>query len=418
MSRVLQFVVLSCSVAVAAQTSGGSIGSGGLTGGSSGTGSTGSSGSRSTGSSGFGSSGSSDFNKKTPSGTRTSGSSGPSTSDAEWRRVREELFRASHREAGAPALNDGEQARLTQVQVKMRSSFQDLNKPSRLDADLFSLLLSAFLGFFAFIFSSNFFENATFQLPAVLQPRFATVRRVSIAFDWNARRAVQGALKALAEEPIGDDRQRRDFVVNLANELQTHSRSARYLFISEEHDTPHEAQRLIEREASTLRARYTVETAGRSKKTARVFARPIEGNGLIVVTVLLGYTRKLPLRHAWTHVDQALRQLRTSPPVQMLEVVWSPSEENDRLSSAELEVLYPELEPLDARLGRTSCQSCAAVYALELEKCPSCGSTDAVRVTGPGAPACPYCGVAMPGHETQCQSCNAFVVTQPTERSS
>lgn len=415
MSRVLQFVVLSCSVAVAAQTSGGSIGSGGLTGGSSGTGSTDS---RSKGSSGFGSSGSSDFFKKTSSGTRPSGSSGQSTSDQELRRLGEEFFRASHREAGAPALNDEEQARVTQVQVKPRSLLHDFNKPSRLDADLFSLFLSAILGFFAFIFSSNFFENAKFQMPAVLQPRFATFRRVSIAFDWNARRAVQGALKALAEEPIGDDRQRRDFVVNLANELQTHSRSARYLHVSEEQGAPYEIQRRIDAEATSLRARYSVETAGRSKKTVRVFARPIEGNGLIVVTVLVGYTRKLPLRHAWTHVDQALRMLRTGPPVQMLEVVWSPSEDNDRLSSAELEVLYPELVPLDARLGRTSCQSCAAVYALELEKCPSCGSTDAARVKGPGAPACPYCGAAMPGHETQCQSCSAFVVTQPTERPS
>jgi RNA polymerase subunit RPABC4/transcription elongation factor Spt4 len=260
------------------------------------------------------------------------------------------------------------------------------------------------------------FERITFRMPAALQPRIATYRCVTIAFDWGARRELQATLKVLSDDRIETDRQRRDLVTELAKELQTHSRSARYLHVSEQHGEPYQIQGLLEREARALRARYSVGTAGRRRNTVRGFARPIEGNGLIVISLLLGYTHKIPLRRAWTPLDQALRLLRTSPPVQMLEVVWSPSEEHDRLSSAELEVLYPELVPLVARLGRASCQRCAAVFALELEKCPSCGSTDAVRVKGPGAPACPYCGVAMPGHETQCQSCNAPVVPQPTDR--
>lgn len=413
MVRSLLVVIVGCSVVVAAQTSGGSLGSGGLTGGSR---STGSSGSGSRSSSGSGSSGSSLFGKSSSNSRSTGSAFGTSSGRDDSARLREQAFLATHREAGAPELTDEDRSQLPEVRVRARNPFGGGLTYSRREGDLFSLFFASMLGFIAFVFSSSVFERVTLRMPAFLQPRFATFRRVSIAFDWNARREVQGALKALAEEPIGDDRQRRDFVVNLANELQMHSRSARYLHVSEEQGAPYEIQRRIDAEATSLRARYSVETAGRSKKTARVFARPIEGKGLIVVTVLVGYTRKLPLRHAWAHVDQALRMLRTGPPVQMLEVVWSPSEDNDRLSSAELEVLYPDLEPLDARLGRTSCQSCAAVYALELEKCPSCGSTDAVRVRGPGAPACPYCGVAMPGHETQCQSCSAFVVSQPTER--
>jgi Protein of unknown function (DUF1517) len=340
-----------------------------------------------------------------------------STYDPEAARLREEAFRASHREAGAPVLTDEDQSRLPQIRVKLLSPFRESFQRDRNSPDgFFSLLFAAILGFFAFFFSSEVFERVTFRMPAVLQPRFATFRRVTIAYDWDARRELQGALKVLAEDRIETDRQRRDLVTELTKELQTHSRSARYLHVSEKQGDPYEIQRLIDREAEGLRARYSVETAGRRRNTVRVFARPIEGKGLIVISLLLGYTHKIPLRRAWTHLDQALRLLRTSPPVQMLEVVWSPSEENDRLSSAELEVLYPELVPLDARLGRASCQSCAAVYALELEKCPSCGSTDAVRVKGPGAPACPYCGVAMPGYETQCQSCQAPVVPQPKER--
>lgn len=413
MLRSLVALALGFSFVVAAQTSGGSLGSGGLTGGSresgsSGSGSTGSTGSRTTGSSGFGSSGSTESRRP----------STPSTSarDAAERQARDDFFRSQHREAGAPLITPEEQASIQQVPVTLASPFKSTRRGRQSFNEFFGFILATILGFFAFILSSELFERVTFQRPEFLKPRFATFSRVTMAFDWNARPALQGVLKMLAETPIETDRQRRDLVAELANELQTHSRSARYLHVKQVHGSPDEIERLLRDEASGLRARYSVETVGRSRKAVRVFARPIEGKGLLVVSVLLGYTHKLPLRHAWSSVDQSLRSLRTGPPVQMLEVVWSPSEDNDRLSSAELEVLYPELEPLDARLGRTSCQSCAAVYALELEKCPSCGSTDAVRVKGPGAPSCPYCGVAMPGHETQCQSCNAFVVPQPTER--
>jgi hypothetical protein len=416
MSRLLLLGLVTCSVVASAQTSGGRIGSGGLTGGSRDTGrsGSGSGGSRSTGSS---------FGKSSSSGSSTTGSSSfgtaRSTYDPTAARLAEEAFLSSHRLAGAPVLTDEDLGRLTRVKVQTLSPFRDDFKNSRNDFFVFfNLIFSAVLGFFAVMLSSEVFERVTLRMPAALLPRHATWRRVSVAFDWSARPQLQAALKVLAEDPIGTDRERRTFVVQLATDLQTHSRAARYLSVSEGHGSPFDVERRIADDAEALRKRYSVETVGRSRKTVRTFARPIEGKGLIVITLLVGYTRKLPLRHAWTHLDQALRQLRTGPPVQMLEVVWSPSEENDRLSSAELEVLYPELEPLDARLGRASCQACAAVYALELTKCPSCGSPDAQRVKGPGAPACPYCGVAMPGHETQCQSCQAFVVPQPTSRPS
>ena len=57
-----------------------------------------------------------------------------------------------------------------------------------------------------------------------------------------------------------------------------------------------------------------------------------------------------------------------------LELIWSPSEPGDRMSSAELEVLYPELARLDASVGRVACSHCAAVFARELGTCPACGA--------------------------------------------
>lgn len=369
MLRSLVAVILGCSFMVAAQTSGGSLGSGGLTGGSkeSGSSGSGSTGSRTTGSSGFGSSGS--------TGSRRPSTPSTSAGDAAERQARDELFRSQHREAGAPVITPEEQASIQQVAVKLASPFKSSRRASQSFNEFFGFILASILGMFAFILSSELFERVTFKRPEFLKPRFATLSRVTMAFDWNARPALQGVLKTLAETPIETDRQRRDLVVELANELQTHSRSARYLHVKQLHGSPEEIERLLQNEATALRARYSVETVGRSRKAVRVFARPIEGKGLLVVTVLLGYTHKLPLRHAWSSVDQSLRALRTGPPVQMLEVVWSPSEDNDRLSSAELEVLYPS--------SSRSTPASAAPRVKAVQRCTRSSSRSAPRAAPP-----------------------------------
>lgn len=54
----------------------------------------------------------------------------------------------------------------------------------------------------------------------------------------------------------------------------------------------------------------------------------------------------------------------------------SPSEETDRMSSAELEVLYPQWVRLDEGVGRVVCAHCRAVWARELLRCPACGAAE------------------------------------------
>jgi len=51
--------------------------------------------------------------------------------------------------------------------------------------------------------------------------------------------------------------------------------------------------------------------------------------------------------------------------------VWSPAAEDDRMSSAELEVLYPELERVrgSMRVGRVYCDHCGGPYPAELLAC-------------------------------------------------
>jgi uncharacterized membrane protein len=110
-------------------------------------------------------------------------------------------------------------------------------------------------------------------------------------------------------------------------------------------------------------------------------ARAEEGGGLVVVTLLVavkGPLAPLPQDMNRPAVLAALEAL--VPPradrLAALEVVWSPAEDADRMSSAELETLYPELVRLDdsPALGRKACAHCRAVYAGELGRCPACGA--------------------------------------------
>jgi hypothetical protein len=57
-----------------------------------------------------------------------------------------------------------------------------------------------------------------------------------------------------------------------------------------------------------------------------------------------------------------------------MEVIWSPAAADDRLSTAELEHLYPELRAIDPEsvLGRVICAYCGGPYSGELLRCPHC----------------------------------------------
>lgn len=62
------------------------------------------------------------------------------------------------------------------------------------------------------------------------------------------------------------------------------------------------------------------------------------------------------------------------------------SVETDRMSTAELEVLYPELRRIEEHTigGRVFCGYCGSPFAQELSRCPHCG--------GPAADARPRSG--------------------------
>ena len=110
-------------------------------------------------------------------------------------------------------------------------------------------------------------------------------------------------------------------------------------------------------------------------------ARAEEGEGVVVVTFLVAapmHLRDVGDASNLVALKHLVRQVVAieAENLSAIEVIWSPAEEDDRMSTAELEVLYPELRPLprSSAVGRVFCAYCGGPFAGELEKCPHCGA--------------------------------------------
>jgi uncharacterized membrane protein len=126
---------------------------------------------------------------------------------------------------------------------------------------------------------------------------------------------------------------------------------------------------------SRLRAGF-----GRAREHERCAKRE-EGQGVVVVTVIVAARGEIPdIAHAAyaEHIRKLIRVLGGLGARRLvaLEVIWSPAAEDDRMSTAELEVLYPELRRIDERsiAGRIFCGYCAYPFPAELHECPHCGA--------------------------------------------
>ncbi|HEV7667438.1 MAG TPA: DUF1517 domain-containing protein [Thermoanaerobaculia bacterium] len=112
-----------------------------------------------------------------------------------------------------------------------------------------------------------------------------------------------------------------------------------------------------------------------------IVPRPEEGEGTVVVSLILVTRRPLdrastPDPAAEIRAGLADGAALTSEELVAIEVVWSPAAEEDRMSTAELEVTYPELSKLDPKsiAGRAFCAHCGGAFSHELLSCPHCGA--------------------------------------------
>lgn len=216
----------------------------------------------------------------------------------------------------------------------------------------------------------------------------ATLRAVTVAVDGRKRRVVQAALAQWSaafdlSTTAGMDQCARAITQRLWDVRE----SVRYASMHHAIVPASRAQQRFDAMADTLRDRYVVETVRESMRTRgpAVQARAEEGEGFVVVSLVVGLGGEhTPSPHDvldWKVALQELIPLNAAHWV-ALRAVWSPTDEDDRMSSAELEVLYPELRRLDDGVGRMVCRHCRAVGAKELGRCPACGAPYPDAATG------------------------------------
>jgi uncharacterized membrane protein len=219
-------------------------------------------------------------------------------------------------------------------------------------------------------------------------PNAMHVSQLSLGIDWRARRDLQATLARLAQS--GDTKSKQGLATLLRETVLALRRAElSWLYYAEAGGGPYAPQTAegdFRQKATNARSKFKQELVrgadGQVSTAAdpNVQAKSNEGEGTVVVHLIVAARR--PLNNApqpdANQIRMALdnRAALTADQLAALEVVWSPAAETDRLSSAELEVLYPELELIDPNsiAGRIFCTYCRGPFAMELMTCPHCGA--------------------------------------------
>jgi len=217
----------------------------------------------------------------------------------------------------------------------------------------------------------------------------ADITALTLAIDWRARARVQQGLETMAKRGDPNSKNGRSRLLQETVRLLRDSRIS-WLYASIRNFRPmsqSSAQGIFSNLALDARARFSTDVIRsdsdgvHERAPAALRARPEEGPGVVVVTLLVASRRELAdVRHADDagSVDELLAIAAgvSRSDLIAIEVVWSPAADHDRLSTAELEALYPELARLAERSigGRIFCGYCAGPYPEELPKCVHCGA--------------------------------------------
>ncbi|MBO6938279.1 MAG: DUF1517 domain-containing protein [Deltaproteobacteria bacterium] len=211
------------------------------------------------------------------------------------------------------------------------------------------------------------------------------IRRISLAFDWTVRAELQAELERIASEGGTSSATGLARVgKQVAKLLRERIGAARYGLAMREPIHEKEAEKRFVERANELRSRFREEIVNGTRRIEGLppsVPRPEEGEGLVVVTIIAGVFDRDRRDIDPGRLGMAVQLDRIIPRANdlgPLEIIWSPADGGDRMSSLELEALYPELLPLDegTPLGRKDCGFCGAPYAKELGVCPACGAPE------------------------------------------
>lgn len=228
--------------------------------------------------------------------------------------------------------------------------------------------------------------------PALAETDLSVLR---IAIDGRARKFVQSELARIAKvADTGTDQGR----VTMLREVALTLRRLRdgWVYggaINEAMDDLEHQKVRFDHHVDDARVRFREETISNVQGvTSHIAAseatpRSDQGAGLILVSIIVAARRELYTVGeigSGHDLSTALEALGTLDPFALIavEIVWQPSEDNDRMSSIELEARYPrpQLIPIQGALvGRTFCGFCSAPFPAELVSCPHCGAPAPAR---------------------------------------
>ena len=212
-----------------------------------------------------------------------------------------------------------------------------------------------------------------------------------IAVDGRARKLVQRELARIAQVADTSTAEGR---ATMLREVALSLRRLRDAWvyggaINEPMRAMSDAKAAFDHHVDDARERFQDETIVNeqgARSTAAPSTTPVahgdEGEGIILVTIVLAARCELYTVNAIGNGDDLRAALEAAShlgaeTLVAIEIVWQPSEEDDRLTSIELEAKYPrpQLIPITGALvGKTFCTYCGGPFPAELVSCPHCGA--------------------------------------------
>ena len=250
-------------------------------------------------------------------------------------------------------------------------------------------LIVILLIFLVISFVKSQLQGGGSQHRGVPQRRRMDLTVLKLGIDWRARKFVQEELERLAQS---GDTSTQEGLARLLRQVAMVLRRVEvgwlYAHVENHPSTtdPSQCERVFRQAASDARSRFRHEVIRNADGSTRTQQAPgtqparEEGEGTVVVTVVVAAwrdfadIRRIDDANALKHLLQQMVALDGFS-LAAMEVIWSPAEEGDRMSTAELEVLYPELVRITGGLpGRHFCAYCGGPFARELQECPHCGA--------------------------------------------
>lgn len=216
------------------------------------------------------------------------------------------------------------------------------------------------------------------------------VGAIRIAIDGRARKLVQTRLREIAATTNTRDPLGRVIMLQKVSTMLRQLRDAWVYggFVNEKIGPIEREKPIFDKLVDDTRAKFVRETISNVNGVqlpadpGHYVPQPWQGEGLILVSIIIAAYKELyTIKKVGNGNDlrdalEATAYLDENSLV-AVEIIWQPSDDADRLSSIMLEAKYPapQLVPIaGALVGKMFCAYCSGPFPRELTSCPHCGA--------------------------------------------